>query len=30
MSWLKQRESGQYHLAFRFGGKKFKRALDTT
>lgn len=30
MSFLEQRSSGQYHLVFRFGGQRFKRALKTT
>lgn len=30
MAWLEQhRTSGHYHLCFRFGGKKFRRTLDT-
>jgi integrase len=29
MSFLEQRSSGQYHLVFRFGGRRFKRALKT-
>jgi hypothetical protein len=30
MSFLEQRSSGQYHLIFRFGGQRFKKALKTT
>lgn len=30
MSHLEQRGSGQYHLVFRFGGRRFKKALKTT
>lgn len=30
MSYLEQRSSGQFHLAFRFGGQRFKKALKTT
>jgi hypothetical protein len=30
MSFLEQRPSGQYHLVFRFGGRRFKKALKTT
>ena len=30
MSFLEQRSSGQYHLVFRFGGQRFKKALKTT
>jgi integrase len=30
MSSLEQRGTGQYHLVFRFGGRKFKKALKTT
>lgn len=30
MSFLEQRPSGQYHLVFRFGGHRFKKALKTT
>ncbi len=30
MSFLEQRSSGQFHLAFRFGGQRFKKALKTT
>jgi integrase len=29
MSFLEQRSSGQYHLVFRFGGQRFKKALKT-
>ncbi len=30
MAWLEQhRTSRHYHLCFRFGGKKFRRTLDT-
>lgn len=30
MAWLEQhRTSGHYHLCFRFGGKKYRRTLDT-
>jgi len=29
MSFLEQRASGQYHLVFRFGGKRFKKAMKT-
>jgi integrase len=30
MSSLEQRGTGQFHLVFRFGGRKFKKALKTT
>jgi integrase len=30
MSHLEQRGTGQYHLVFRFGGRRFKKALKTT
>jgi len=30
MSHLEQRGVGQYHLVFRFGGRRFKKALKTT
>jgi len=30
MAWLEQTESGRYHIAFRYGGLKFKRALRTS
>jgi integrase len=30
MSSLEQRGTGQFHLIFRFGGRKFKKALKTT
>jgi integrase len=31
MAWLEQhRTSGHYHLCFRFGGKKYRRTLDTS
>lgn len=30
MSFLEQRSSGQYHLIFRYGGRRFKKALKTT
>ncbi len=30
MAWLEVKNSGQYHIAFRFGNQKFKRSLRTT
>lgn len=30
MAWLQADPSGNYHLSFRFGGRKFKRSLHTT
>ncbi|QDT00419.1 tyrosine-type recombinase/integrase [Adhaeretor mobilis] len=30
MAWLEQTETGRYHIAFRYGGLKFKRALRTS
>ena len=29
MAWLQKYPSGDYHISFRFGGKKFKRSLRT-
>ncbi len=29
MAWLQQDPSRNYHVSFRFGGKKFKRSLHT-
>lgn len=29
MAWLQQDPSGNYHISFRFGGRKFKRSLHT-
>jgi integrase len=29
MPWLEQRPNGQYHLSFRFGGRKLKKSLRT-
>ena len=29
MAWLQQDPSGNYHISFRFGGRKFKRSLRT-
>ncbi len=29
MAWLQQNEYGQFHVSFRFGGKKYKRSLHT-
>lgn len=29
MAWLQQDPSGNYHVSFRFGGRKFKRSLKT-
>lgn len=30
MAWLEIKNSGQYHVAFRFGNQKFKRSLRTS
>lgn len=30
MAWLEVKNSGQYHIAFRFGNQKFKRSLRTS
>ena len=30
MAWLQADPSGNYHVSFRFGGRKFKRSLRTT
>lgn len=30
MAWLELETSGQYHVAFRFGSRKFKRSLKTS
>lgn len=30
MAWLEQEKSGHFHVAFRFGNRKFKRALKTS
>jgi len=30
MSFLEQRSSGQYHVIFRLGGQRFKKALKTS
>jgi integrase len=29
MAWLEQTKSGVYHIAFRYGGQKFKKSLRT-
>ena len=29
MAWLEQTQSGVYHIAFRYGGQKFKKSLRT-
>jgi hypothetical protein len=29
MAWVQQDPSGNYHVSFRFGGRKFKRSLHT-
>lgn len=29
MPWLECRPNGQYHVAFRFGGRKLKKSLRT-
>ena len=29
MAWLQTDPSGNYHISFRFGGRKFKRSLKT-
>jgi len=29
MAWLQADPSGNYHISFRFGGRKFKRSLGT-
>src|SRR5210317_1487887 len=29
MAWLQAGPSGNYHVSFRFGGRKFKRSLRT-
>lgn len=29
MAWLQKDPSGNFHISFRFGGKKFKRSLQT-
>ena len=29
MAWLQADPSGNYHVSFRFGGRKFKRSLRT-
>ena len=29
MAWLQADPSGNFHVSFRFGGKKFKRSLRT-
>ena len=29
MAWLQKDPSGNFHISFRFGGKKFKRSLRT-
>ena len=29
MAWLQSDPSGNYHICFRFGGRKFKRSLKT-
>ena len=29
MAWLQTDPSGNHHICFRFGGKKFKRSLRT-
>lgn len=29
MAWLEQEASGNFHIAFRLGSKKFKRSLRT-
>lgn len=30
MAWLQEDPSGNYHVSFRFGGRKFKRSLRTS
>jgi hypothetical protein len=30
MAWLQADPSGNFHVSFRFGGRKFKRSLRTT
>lgn len=30
MAWLQEDPSGNYHISFRFGGRKFKRSLRTS
>ena len=30
MAWLQEDPSGNYHISFRFGGRKFKRSLHTS
>lgn len=30
MAWIQQDPSGNFHISFRFGGRKFKRSLKTT
>ncbi len=29
MAWIQQDPSGNFHISFRFGGRKFKRSLKT-
>ena len=30
MAWIQQDPSGNFHISFRFGGRKFKRSLKTS
>ena len=30
MAWLQEDPSGNFHVSFRFGGRKFKRSLRTS